>query len=418
MPKINLFLTSGSCHTNESVTQLNIALGRKRPEPRKALKLILCNLYNKQNTWVLVSRRKQPLATPEGNPLGIGTESFIETLDVLEQDGYIQQNIGSKIDNKTTEIKTTEKIIDWFESNHWSDDDISIFNPQHITLRSNGDKKNYIDPEHTAFFSWLDDELKKYNDLLNSSPIQLPNKDGFLENEKKIIASRGFIKHKDHPENGEFLFGGRLVGPWVSISEADRKRITINGEPTVELDRKASHLNAMYSVITGKPYPLGDPYKLTVNNKRVDRHIVKNLASFSQGGKSARGVSTSIGKHYKREANKKNAKHTDKEKWSEWLTFIKKTSAKNIHKALMDKHPLIKDYYLRGKQYGDMIQCWEADLVFEIVMQLTERGIPCLTVYDSFIVQEQHEGLAEEIKDNVKFINRRDIDMQFLLRST
>ena len=105
---------------------------------------------------------------------------------------------------------------------------------------------------------------------------------------------RTFIKHKDHPKNDEFLFGGRLTGPWVKISAEDRKRITINSEPTVELDRKASHLNTMYSVITGKP---------------------------------------------------------------------------------------------------------------------------CLTVYDSFIVQEQHRGLVQDIMKNVTFINRREIDKEILLGS-
>jgi len=95
MSKINLHLTSDSCHIDESVTQLNIALGSKRPEPRKALKLILCNLFNKPNDLILVSRRNLSLATPKGNPLGIGSGSFRNTLDALEREGYIQQNIGA-----------------------------------------------------------------------------------------------------------------------------------------------------------------------------------------------------------------------------------------------------------------------------------------------------------------------------------
>ena len=153
MSNINLHLTSDSCHIDESVTQLNRALGRKRREPRKALKLILCNLYNKPNDLILVSRRKRQLATPEGNPLSIGTDAFIDTLDALERDGYIQQNIGAKSINRTTEIMATEKIFDWFRSHNWSDDDIFIFNPQHIRYRLNEKKKCFIDPEHTPFYS-------------------------------------------------------------------------------------------------------------------------------------------------------------------------------------------------------------------------------------------------------------------------
>ena len=55
----------------------------------------------------------------------------------------------------------------------------------------------------------------------------------------------------------------------------------------------------------------------------------------------------------------------------------------------MMKHYQVKDYYLRGKQYGDMISGWEADLVFEVVGKLTSRSVACLTVYDSFIVQSK-----------------------------
>ena len=60
-----------------------------------------------------------------------------------------------------------------------------------------------------------------------------------------------------------------MPGPWVSLSQADRDRITINGEPTVELDRQASHLNAMYQVVTGTPYLSGDPYEVIINGFKI-----------------------------------------------------------------------------------------------------------------------------------------------------
>jgi hypothetical protein len=75
----------------------------------------------------------------------------------------------------------------------------------------------------------------------------------------------------------------------------------------------------------------------------------------------------------------------------------------------LDKHSLVKDYYMRGKQYGDMIQCWESDIVFEVVIELVKRRIPVLTVYDSFIVQLSYLSVLEELMDNVKFINRRKL---------
>jgi hypothetical protein len=75
----------------------------------------------------------------------------------------------------------------------------------------------------------------------------------------------------------------------------------------------------------------------------------------------------------------------------------------------MMKHYQVKDYYLRGKQYGDMISGWEADLVFEVVMELTNRGVACLTVYDSFIVQSQYKELVEDLVSKTRFVNRRNL---------
>ncbi len=412
MPKLNLFLNSESPHIDISVERLKEEIGLIRVEHTRSLKVLLCNLFTYQNKKILVSRRKNKISTAKGNPLKIGANSFISALDALTEFGLIEQKKGNKIENKTTTIRTTEELVIWFDANNWSHDDIDSFNPQRITLKLNEDKKVFVDPDTTQFFIWLDSELKKYNDLLNTSVICLPNKEGTLEQLRNITTYRGFLKHEYHPKDGELLFGGRLVGrSWVNISSEDRSKITINGESTVEVDRQASHINAMYEVVTGKPYPeeYGDPYDIVVNDRQVPRHIAKNLLSFSQGANSPKGVSARLGRSYKEEVNKKNAKQKDIDKLDEWTRFKKKTPGTLIHKVLMMKHYLVKDYYLRGKQYGDMISAWEADLVFEVVIELTKRGVACLTVYDSFIVQSKHEELVKELIKKTRFVNRRSI---------
>jgi hypothetical protein len=69
----------------------------------------------------------------------------------------------------------------------------------------------------------------------------------------------------------------------------------------------------------------------------------------------------------------------------------------------------VANYYNRGKAYGDLISCWESDIVFEAVMELTKRGIPCLTVYDSFIVPLQYKDLVDSMKDTTPYVDRRGI---------
>ena len=75
------------------------------------------------------------------------------------------------------------------------------------------------------------------------------------------------------------------------------------------------------------------------------------------------------------------------------------------------RHSKVSSEYMKGKEFGDFIGCWESDLVFEVVMELTKRGIPCLTVYDSFIVPIDFKELADSIKDSKSYINRRAITL-------
>ena len=46
-------------------------------------------------------------------------------------------------------------------------------------------------------------------------------------------------------------------------------------------------------------------------------------------------------------------------------------------------------------------------------MELTRRGIPCLTIYDSFIVPTQYKKLVDSIKDNIPYVDRRGISKIF-----
>ena len=410
MPQLNLFLSSNNDHIDHSCELLRKDIGLVRKEQTKALKLLLCNLKIHTNKEIFAPRRKNAISTRRGNPLVIGARSLNSSLDALHKHGYIIQVVGRWVINMHTTIITTPKLIDWFDKYQWTEDDIDAFNGQHVTLRLNGDSRSDVEYEDTKYSKWLHNELENYSKLLNNSTIQLLDLTGAVSKEySKHTISRKFIQHKSHPTNGEFLFGGRMFGPWANLKSEKRKRIIINGEPTVEIDRPASHLNAMYEVITGEPYQDGYPYDLIINNSLAPKHIVKNLSSFMQGSKSPNGTAISVGNNYKREAGKKDAEEQDKLNQEEWLSYKKRVNSSIIIKEFLKKHLAVKDSYLRGKQYGDMIQCWESDIVFEIVIELVKRDIPVLTIHDSFIVQQRHEGLLKKLMSEVRFVNRREL---------
>ena len=420
IPKINLFLDLNMPHLEELTYQLGKDLGMRQGTQFKALKLLLCNMYIQGQRQVRVSRRKQPLGGKKDNPIDIKYSAINGSLDKLEANGYIIQELGSHEEKKMTTMMPTERLMQWFEDTGWSDEGVDKRVGTYITLRKakkdNG-KSIYIDYEDTDYSKWLSEEIKKYDQLLNSSRIMLLNEDGTEDREfKKFTVQRKFIRHNFKDKNTEFAFGGRMPGPWTNLSSELRKNITINGQPTIELDRKASHLNAMYQVITGAPYPYDDdPYHIVVDGYPVPRHIAKNFSSFMQGSKSTRGAAQSVINHYKYDALKvKNPKDKDIKKYEEYIEFKKKVMPLDIAQAILNKHPKISKYYNNKKVYGDLISCWESDIVFEVVMELTKRGIPCLTIYDSFIVPLEYEELVDNMKDITPYEDRRGILKELL----
>jgi hypothetical protein len=48
------------------------------------------------------------------------------------------------------------------------------------------------------------------------------------------------------------------------------------------------------------------------------------------------------------------------------------------------------------------------------VMELTKIGIPCLTIYDSFIVPLEYKVLVDRMKDITPYIDRRGILKELL----
>ena len=70
--------------------------------------------------------------------------------------------------------------------------------------------------------------LEQYNTFMAEQDIQIPTPFGFMRD--VFITRRTFT-------DGSWQLGGRLFGGgFQQLSKAERKRITINGEPVVELD--------------------------------------------------------------------------------------------------------------------------------------------------------------------------------------
>jgi hypothetical protein len=126
-----------------------------------------------------------------------------------------------------------------------------------IVLRdAEGNPVDYRDSRETRE---MRRRLAELNDALLSQQIGLGDRiireGDRLDNGGRAQAQLHRVLHR-----GDFANGGRFYGGhWQNIpAEGGRNTITINGEPTVEIDYRALHIRLLYHE-AGKPMP-ADPY--------------------------------------------------------------------------------------------------------------------------------------------------------------
>jgi hypothetical protein len=174
---------------------------------------------------------------------------------------------------------------------------------------------------------------------------------------------------------GSFDLGGRFYGGhWQNIPPfGGRDQITINGEPTIEVDYAALHIRLLYQEagkqMVGDPYEIeGRPRKqvklalLIGINARTHRSAVRALADALAG---------EPGIHNRFDA------------------------AKGLLDAVRRKHPAIAHAF--GSDAGARLMRKDADLAERVKFEmLVATGIVPLSVHDSFIVPATEAGRLEE----------------------
>ena len=65
----------------------------------------------------MAGRKRETLGDQITNPLRIGYDARNTAVDRLIEAGYINQELGNKIEGKMTTIVATEKLKDWFIDN-------------------------------------------------------------------------------------------------------------------------------------------------------------------------------------------------------------------------------------------------------------------------------------------------------------
>lgn len=171
---------------------------------------------------------------------------------------------------------------------------------------------------------------------------------------------------------GRFDRGGRFYrGWWQQIPQHYRKYITIDNEPTVELDYSRYHISILYAqrglTLSNDPYTVHpkvstDIAKYAINAMLNAKNIVREPEAFNA---ETCGLT--------------------------WKQFIK---------IIEDKHKPIVDSHKWNTGYGLTLQFIDSNIAEEIMIYFVKHKILCLPIHDSFIIQKRYENKLKEIMKN------------------
>lgn len=166
--------------------------------------------------------------------------------------------------------------------------------------------------------------------------------------------------------NGSWRQGGRFYGGfWQGLAKADRSRLLIDGEEAVELDYQACHVRMCYH-LDGAPLPMnGDPYAIPGVAPELRGAVKALILRLLGAGESTRVQRPEILKAWPRR---------------DYLRLIHQ---------IAEVHPMLAHWFRSG--HWATLQNIDSQIADAVLADLSEQGVPCLPVHDSFIVPRSAE---------------------------
>jgi len=210
---------------------------------------------------------------------------------------------------------------------------------------------------------WMFGEKKKKPRIFNFLHVQL-----------RRIFARGSFEH-----------GGRFYGGWWQFIPSEyRSFITINGQPTVEIDYSELHPRLMY-LRANQPIPEGDLYDLDLRYDGIEYN--KEIEPYKSKRKIIKNYVNAV-------INDEKGNYKLHGKLVNQLGL----NTKSLEALLVKKHPLIQE--IKGKGLGLKFQFIDSQVAEAVMMRMMSKGILCLPVHDSFICQAEHlQELRQAMED-------------------
>lgn len=319
----------------------NLLINRNRP----------VMVYLNQNKWKM-DRYKR------------GSYFIVELIKLFNYFGYIKIKKGfyTETRKRVTRIWATRNLT---ERLPFVPQEISFIPIELVILKdSSGNLKDYRDTEKTCRIRNI---LLRANKVNNHSEIRYKN---------QMLSTALFAIFHD-----SFSLYGRLHtrGAWhyQGLTSKERKRITINTSPVVELDFSGLHPRLLYAK-EGEQFS-DDPYSI-VDNRPEARPFLKAIL-----------------------LRLLNAKDFDTAEQAANYWLYKNDEERGILKTLginragpfveafIEKHKTIAKYFCKGKTAGLKIMNLDSRIALDVIDHFSKREIPILAIHDSFIVQAFHK---------------------------
>lgn len=195
----------------------------------------------------------------------------------------------------------------------------------------------------------------------------------------KACVQPRFQKYVRIFNNSNFFHGGRWYCHFSQMLHSENRRyITIDGNPTVELDYSCLHIMMLYGV-EGLTPPDGDLYNIPgipPEYRKCLKKAVNIMINASPESKAIQSI---------HENNLEFREQTG-------LPYIK---PKIIIDAVKEAHPLVSHHFCTG--CGVYLQRLDSLIAARILDTFAEQDICCLSIHDSFIVETKHKSQLEHL---------------------
>lgn len=394
---------------------------KKLGAARKVVRRLVMALYkeweNDPTRFITISLNNNDwVAKGRYGRLGLSCGLIRKTLQKMEEEKLIHFHRGditwNAEDRKQTRVRAKPKLIELMLQTRTQGDTVKEriktdkkrylvegFRPR--TILKDENKKSIKVARVSASVKRGEELLEKYQAVLDQTKIVNPVTSEEIQPYDKF-QYRTFARRR-------LDLNGRVIGGfWQRIGKEKRALITLDDQPTVELDLKGAFPVIVYhfleidfwSQYVGIPQAemyKADPYYLegytdsqpfgSVFRKAL-KNVFNSAINVDVQTRSVRKVSGIL-----------EAKLTqwvkDREITQAEANAINGVRASMIRKFLFERHAPISDYFFKP-EIGLLAMNAESRVAMKVIEEFTNLNKPILTIYDSFVVKREDKVLLGE----------------------